>query len=144
MFLSKGRGHRHEVLDDSINEGWRPLLNACDRLSVYTDYFQGHHWKVDFLREPWMATTEVIMRGDKSQLAALLRKPCLLFDNRWDNIALLRGRCTDQIPLNGALVRRGAKAWDPERPGFSTVRTAEDFVDAAIAFDNKFRNRRPL
>ena len=73
---------------------------------------------VDVDREPWMESNCVGIRGDKGQVADLMRKPVLLFDDHEENIALLRLRSSPNLYLDGVLVRRGRKADIPVPPGY--------------------------
>ena len=51
----------------------------------------------------------IAIRGDKGQAAELLNKPSLLFDDKEDNIDLLRARSTPLNKLDGVVVRMGKK-----------------------------------
>ena len=51
------------------------------------------------------------VQGDKGQVAQLFGKPVLLFDDKEDNIDLLRQRSIQpEAPLDGIVVKRGRKA----------------------------------
>ena len=65
-----------------------------------------------------MESNCVGIRGDKGQVADLMRKPVLLFDDKEENIDLLRSRSSSDRPLDGVLVRRGRNACRPVRPGY--------------------------
>ena len=65
-----------------------------------------------------MESNCVGIRGDKGQVADLMRKPVLLFDDKEENIDLLRSRSSSDRPLDGVLVRRGRNAGRPVPPGY--------------------------
>ena len=64
-------------------------------------------------------STCIGVRGDKGQVAALIGKPCIMFDDQEDNIDLLRERSTDRVPLEGFVMRRGRKYSRTVSEGFS-------------------------
>ena len=60
----------------------------------------------------------IAIRGDKWQASELLQKPALLFDDKQDNIDLLRDRSTLATKLDGVVVRMGRKRNYGVGPGF--------------------------
>ena len=74
------------------------------------------------------------VKGDKGQVASLLRKPSLLFDDIEKNVQLLRDRSTRACPLDGFIVRRRPKATDPVQSGFEELSNCNDWVTVVEAF----------
>ena len=67
-------------------------------------------------------------------MASLLRKPTILFDDKEDNVQLLRNRSTTACTLDGFIVRRGPKATDPVESGFWKLSNCNDWVTAVEVF----------
>ena len=79
------------------------------------------------------------VRGDKGQVAQLLRAPAMFFDNEEDSVALLRDRSLPTQPLDGALVRRGRKRNHSFKFDCPIIRDAGDIILAAYHFVNSVR-----
>ena len=96
-----------------------------------------HFTTVDVYRDDWMGPMGpkcVGVKGDKGQVASLLRKPTILFDDKEDNVQLLRNRSTTACTLDGFIVRRGPKATDPVESGFWKLSNCNDWVTAVEVF----------
>ena len=74
---------------------------------IFNDYPECQRRTVDTYREEWMPTHVIGVRGDKGQVASLMRKPTLLFDDKIANLNLLHARSRAECPLQGVRVRRG-------------------------------------
>ena len=79
FLCSKGKNGRPNTFLRSNT--FSPMINECDG-HIFTDYTTGHHRNVDIYKEPWMPTRCIGVKGDKGQIASLMRKPVLLFDDR--------------------------------------------------------------
>ena len=114
---------------------YRPLIESLDGY-IFTDFRVGWYNTVDVYREPWMGRRSVGVRGDKGQVASLLRSPTILFDDKEENVDLLRARSTVDCTLDGFIVRRGRKALDPVVHGYEnlTLNNCNDWVTAVEAF----------
>ena len=106
---SRGRKWRQQLF--APDAPWAPMVAECEGY-VFTDYPVGYHRDVDVYREDWMAENCIGVRGDKGQVASLLRRPCILFDDREDNVQQLLDRSTSLLPLEGIVVRRGRRRND--------------------------------
>ena len=123
---AKDNDRRTAVFNDTLL--WAPLIHECDGY-VFTDYPTSRHLSVDVYQDAWMIDLArerfrdpsmcIGVRGDKGQVAALIGKPCIMFDDQEDNIDLLRERSTDRVPLDGFVVRRGRKHSRAVSEGFS-------------------------
>ena len=107
--------HRRGVFDPRAP--FAPMISECDG-HIFTDVRHSHSQEVDVYREPWMQPNCIGVVGDKGQVAQLLRKPALLFDDKEENIDDLRSRSTVQCILDGILVRRGRKMHRRALPGY--------------------------
>ena len=81
--------HRRGVFDPRAP--FAPMISECDG-HIFTDVRHSHSQEVDVYREPWMQPNCIGVVGDKGQVAQLLRKPALLFDDKEENIDDLRSR----------------------------------------------------
>ena len=106
VLLSYGRDHRKATF--KRDEPWYPLINNMHGY-IFTDYRECWRNTVEVYRENWMGMNCIAIRGDKGQAAELLNKPSLLFDDKEDNIDLLRARSTPLNKLDGVVVRMGKK-----------------------------------
>ena len=116
---------------------YHSMVAECDG-HIFTDYREGYHRSVDVYREPWMATNCVVVRGDKGQVAELMRKPVLLFDDNEENIDLLRIRSSSESPLDGVLVRRGNKAGRFVPPGYRCENDPREWVQICKKFGSAY------
>ena len=128
---SFGREHRQKPFFEDVP--YRPMIAELDGF-IFTDYRVGRRDRVDVYREPWMTPSCVGVSGDKGQVASLLRRPAILFDDKEDNVRLLRARSTEECTLDGIIVRRGRKADDPVECGFVELSNCNDWVTAIEAF----------
>ena len=128
---SFGREHRQKPFFEDVP--YRPMIAELDGF-IFTDYRVGRRARVDVYREPWMTPSCVGVSGDKGQVASLLRRPAILFDDKEDNVRLLRARSTEECTLDGIIVRRGRKADDPVERGFVELSNCNDWVTAIEAF----------
>ena len=115
LLCSYGRDQRLQAFDRS--QEWYPMVTECDGYT-FTDYRVGTHPSVDIYREEWMPIHCIGVRGDKGQLAQLTRKPCILLDDKEENIDLLRYRSTQECPLDGVVIRTGRKRNWNVKPGY--------------------------
>ena len=125
LACSYGKRNRTRMFNRAAE--WYPMIAECDG-HIFTDFRDGWYKTVDIYRESWMDKTCIAVRGDKGQVAKLLEMPCLLFDDKEDNIRTLRKRSTPKIPLNGVVVRRGRKAWDTVEPDFICFNDCTDWL----------------
>ena len=135
FMCSFGRRHRQDAL--SVDAAYHPMVAECDGC-IFTDYREGYHRDVDVYREPWMGPRCVGIRGDKGQVADLMRKPVLLFDDNEENIDLLRLRSSPNVPLDGVLVRRGRNAHRPVPPGYLCENDPREWVQICRRFGSAY------
>ena len=128
---SFGREHRQRAFFEDVP--YRPMIAELDGF-IFTDYRHGRGAYVDVYRERWMTPNCVGIRGDKGQVASLLGRPAILFDDKEENVRLLRARSTQECTLDGVVVRRGPKAYDPVEYGFVELNNCNDWVTAIEAF----------
>ena len=130
---SFGKKKRHKPFKKRAE--YRPLIDELDGY-IFTDFPAGWTNTVDVYREPWMGPKSVGVKGDKGQVASLLRSPTILFDDKEENVDLLRARSTVDCTLDGFIVRRGRKALDPVVHGYEnlTLNNCNDWVTAVEAF----------
>ena len=115
LICSYGFRHREETFDRDAE--FYPFVAECDG-HIFTDYREGYRRWVDIYRERWMPTNVIGVRGDKGQIASLLARPALLFDDKESNIDLVRRYSTPAIPMDGVVVRRGRKQNYRVEPGY--------------------------
>lgn len=127
---SRNRSIREETFSGDV--AWRAMVASCDG-HIFTDYRVGHHKSIDVYREDWMKLNTIGVRGDKGQIAKLMNKPVLLFDDQEDNIRGLRRRSSDAY-LDGVVVRRGTKANEPVDPGFVVENNCKEWVGIVRRF----------
>ena len=120
-----------------MSAAYHPMVAECDG-HIFTDYREGHHRDVDVYREPWMKSNCVVVRGDKGQVADLMRKPVLLFDDKEENIDLLRSRSSSDRPLDGVLVRRGRNVGRPVPPGYLCENDPREWVQICRRFGSAY------
>ena len=130
---SFGKKKRHKPFKKRAE--YRPLIDELDGY-IFTDIPAGWTNTVDVYREPWMGPKSVGVKGDKGQVASLLRSPTILFDDKEENVDLLRARSTVDCTLDGFIVRRGRKAHDPVAHGYEDLdlNNCNDWVTAVQAF----------
>ena len=71
ILCSFGKNQRTEIFRPGP---WTPLVSECDGY-LFTDYRVGYHRTVDVYRDWWVGPKMVGVRGDKGQVAQLLRAP---------------------------------------------------------------------
>ena len=103
---SFGKSHRQNVLNPYA--AWAPMIEDMDGC-LFTDYRANPYNWVHVYREPWMPARFVSVSGDKGQVARLMGKPTLLFDDKVDNLNTLHSRA-GRHEVRGILVRRGRLA----------------------------------
>ena len=135
FMCSFGKRHRRDAL--STSAAYHPMVAECDG-HIFTDYREGYHCDVDVYREPWMESNCVGIRGDKGQVADLMRKPVLLFDDREENIDLVRLRSSPNLYLDGVLVRRGQNADIPVPPGYLCYNDPREWVQICRRFGSAY------
>ena len=115
--LDKNHGHRKKSFNPDA--AFRDFIVELDGY-IFTDVRENWEPEVSVYRENWMELNCIGVRGDKGQVAQLFGKPVLLFDDKEDNIDLLRQRSIQpEAPLDGIVVRRGRKAYAHVRRGYS-------------------------
>ena len=129
---------------------WAPLIHSCDGY-VFVDWRTSWHPSVDVYQDDWMIELArerfrhpfmcIGVRGDKGQVAALIGKPCIMFDDKEDNIDLLRERSTDMVPLHGLVVRRGRKHSRRVSEGFSRTTDCRLWPEFVLRFLDLVRAR---
>ena len=112
---------------------YRPMISELDGF-IFPDYRFGRDKDVDVYRERWMTPNCVRISGDKGQVASLLRRPAILFDDKEANVRRLRARSTEGCTLDGVIVRRGLKAYNPVEWGFVELSNCNDWITAIEAF----------
>ena len=106
--LDRKRWHRKKPF--TPNAAFRDFVIELDGY-VFTDVRESGQPEVSVYRENWMEQNCIGVDGDKGQVAQLFGKPVLLFDDKEDNIDLLRRKSIQpEAPLDGIVVRRGYKA----------------------------------
>lgn len=125
--LACSYGHRNRQGMFNRNAEWCPMIAECDG-HIFTDFREGWYSTVDIYRNDWMNKTCIAVTGDKGQVAKLLEMPCLLFDDKEDNIRTVWKRSTWENPLSGVVVRRGRKARWPVEPGFFYSNDCADWL----------------
>ena len=129
-----------------------PLVYGCDG-HIFTNIERNDSNQVEIYQEKWMRRDSpacIGVKGDKGQIAQLLQKPVLIFDDKELNIELVRGHCTREVTMEGFLVQMGRKARRFIPEGFQTAnvpqhwpRLLEEFADAQSSGDPNARNWQP-
>ena len=132
LMLSKGRQYREGCLN--ADHAYWPLVDQLDGF-IFTDYDKGRHNTVRIYRDTWMMPDTIAVKGDKGQIAQLLGIPCLLFDDKWQNIDLMRERSSKNCILEGVQVLRGYKAKYRPIEGYMHARTVDDIIFYIDNFD---------
>ena len=135
IVCSFGFKHRQQLFTPGAP--WAPMVAECEGY-VFTDYPTGNYRDVDVYREVWMAKNCIGVRGDKGQVASLLRRPCILFDDQEDNVQQLQDRSTNFQPLEGIVVRRGRKRNDRVREGYLWSTDCLEWPDLLRDFNERF------
>ena len=128
---SFGWKYRQEAFFEDVP--YRPMIAELDGF-IFTDYRFGRNADVDVYRERWMTPNCVRISGDKGQVASLLRRPAILFDDKEANVKRLRARSTKRCTLDGVIVRRGLKADNPVEWGFVELSNCNDWITTIEAF----------
>ena len=131
LICSFGKAHRKETFNEHAE--WSPMVDECKGY-VFTDYRDGFYRTVDVYKEDWMMDNCIGVKGDKGQVAALFGLPCVLFDDKEDNIRTLRKRSTPETPLDGVVIRRGRKFRNFIETGFTGSSNCQDWVDIVKRF----------
>ena len=143
LFCSKGARHIHEVYNAALPH--YPLLAECDFGAIFTSCYDAGRNPVHIYRTPGMPRTAICITGDKGQAAALLQRPCVLLDDKEDNIDAMRRHCTRDFRLDGALVFRGRRHRSViPRAGYGVIRTMQGIQDTIRDFSNSFSNYEPI
>ena len=132
LVCSFGRDHRAETFRKEV--AWAPFVAECEGY-IFTDYRQGHYGTIDIYRDSWMGQDTIGVRGDKGQVASLFGKPVLLFDDKEENIELLRARSSCQCPLDGVVVRRGKKTRWSVYETFCSSSNPKEWIDIMRHFN---------
>ena len=133
---SYGKRHRQDSNDD--RNSWGVFVAEMDGM-IFTDHRQAHERyrnQVIIYRSDWMNNTCIGVTGDKGQVAELMNKPVLLFDDKESNIQLLRDRSTPQFFLDGIVVCRGHKSGRHVSPGFGIGHDAHQWPEIIRRFDH--------
>lgn len=120
------------------SQRWCPLVYGCDG-HIFTNIKTNRSNLVEIYQEEWMRRDSLAcigVRGDKGQIAKLLRKPVLIFDDKELNIDLVRGHATREVHMDGFLVRMGANARRFVPPGFETANDPYDWPLLLAEFAN--------
>ena len=131
FICSYGRDHREETYSQEVE--WCPMVAECDGY-IFTDYCEGYYQSIDVYRDDWMEPNTIGVKGDKGQIAKLMNKPVLLFDDREDNIERLRQRSSADAYLDGVVVRRGTKAHRRVNPGFVIENNCNEWINIVRRF----------
>ena len=135
LVCSYGTCHRKETFDK--NKVWYPFVNEMDGF-IFTDQrkAEGRYYnQINIYREDWMGITCIGVKGDKGQVAELIGKPVVLFDDKEENIRLLRDRSTAHTVMDGVVVRRGNKCGKRIQPGFEICNEARLWAEMVKKFD---------
>ena len=101
LLCSFGNRYRQDAFVESLP--YHPMIMEMDG-HIFTDHRAGWHNTIDVYREGWMRPNCIGVRGDKSQVAELLGRPIILFDDDTNNLDLLQARSTATKPMRGVLV----------------------------------------
>ena len=101
---------------------------------IFTDFQIGVSSQLEIYRDDWMHRGCIGVRGDKGQVASLLRVPTLIFDDKEINIELLRARSTPDNIMDGVLVCRGRNLQGRVPPGFHIQNQYQDWVSTMVSF----------
>ena len=94
ILLSYGFSHRQEAFDST--KRFYPMINELDAY-VFADFRHNRSYGVAVYQDQWMKDTcrrmdkpqsliNIGMRGDKGQVAELLGKPIVFFDDKEENV----------------------------------------------------------
>ena len=103
---------------------------------IFTDDRVGQHDYVDVYRESWFPKNTIAVKGDKGQIAAVLNKPALLFDDKEENVALFERASPWQT---GFVVKRGRKARHHHTLGFFYEADPRRWLDMITRFAKHHR-----
>ena len=113
IICSYGFDKRTQIMDKTLPH--YPFVCEMDG-AVFTDFRERNRKEyVNVYREHWMPWWCIAIEGDKGDVAALLRKPTLLFDDKEFNIGMVRRRAQNS---GGFVVRRGKKTHKSVASGY--------------------------
>ena len=99
-------GHRFRRKTFWADNTYAPFIQGVDGV-IFTDVRKNGCREVRIYREQWMHPRIICVDGDKGQVAALLGRPVVLFDDKEDNAQqVIAAGCKNK----GVVVRRGRKA----------------------------------
>ena len=126
--------YRKEVFEQDTD--YAPFVEQCDGV-IFTDQKQNHDadQTVNFYNNQWMPSTCIGADGDKGQVAQLLSKPTILFDDQEDNIDTHRTRAFEHCPLLGYLVRRRRNRYRHARHGYPQASDCDMWLGIVKDFD---------
>ena len=137
-YSQRGSPHRREAFNPGNQ--FYPMVNEMDAI-IFTSQRCGRNSCVEVYREQWMPLKAICVDGDKGQAAELIGMPCLLLDDRQENIDRLWDRSSDDIVLHGKLVdmRRGSR-----RLRADYITSTQQIIDLAHRYDRECRERERL
>ena len=115
VICSYGRSHWRETWN--INSAWYPFVKQIDG-AVFTVNRNNGRRSVNIDSVPGCGPHVIMFDGDKGQVAGLLPRPCFIFDDQEENVALVQEKgywssgvvfARDGIPV-GRRRRRGHRA----------------------------------
>ena len=98
----RGRGLAHRTNTFEEEAPWDQFIQQIGGV-VFTDRPVSHDRYVEIYRSEWMGPRVIGFNGDKGQVAALMTRPTLIFDDKKENITLVRKR---GVESDGILVKR--------------------------------------
>ena len=111
-------GHRYRQGTFDANLSYRPMIMEMHGF-IFTDFRVGWNNTIDVYRESWMPPNCIGVKGDKSQVAELLGRPTILFDDDVNNLDRLQARSTARKPMRGVLVEsRHRRRWNVGQGGY--------------------------
>ena len=131
LLCSYGKRHRRRAFLPQAT--FAPMIDDCAG-HIFTDERIGVSSQVEIYRDDWMHRGCIGVRGDKGQVASLLRVPTLIFDDKEMNIELLRARSTPDNIMDGVLVSRGRNLRRRVPPGYYIQNHYQDWVSTMLSF----------
>ena len=135
--FSKDLDTRESMFD--VKEPYFNFTKEMDGV-IFTEERASRERRIKVYREPWMPGNVIAVKGDKGQAAALLNKPCFLFDDKEDNIATLRLR-QSQYKLDGIVVRIGRKRRFGVEQGFDSTQDPSAWLGIAADFVRNYGHK---
>lgn len=148
VLLSYGFSHRQEAFDST--KRFYPMINELDAY-IFTDLRHNRRFGVEVYQDQWMRDTcrrmnkpqglIIGMCGDKGQVAELLGKPIIFFDDKEENVVqVLQAKQGNEAYL----VRIGERKRHPVRSIGGIAFTATSTVSEWEALCKNFHNAHTM